>query len=108
MAAFEESRALYARRGEDHLVGQLDSQMSYVHFRREDLPMAIQLAEDGLGMGRRYADQWAIAMCTTLLGHFRLAFGDAYDRPRRPAFRPGVASGRSGIPVGFVLPLGFG
>ncbi len=87
LEVFEESRALYARRGEDHLVGQLDSQTSYVVYHLGDVARARELASSALAMGRRYADQWAIAMCTTILGHFALATGDV------PAAREHLAEG---------------
>ena len=45
------------------------------------------MASSALAMGRRYADQWAIAMCTTILGHFALATGDI------PAAREHLAEG---------------
>lgn len=76
LEAFEASRALYAKRGEDHLAGQLDSQTAYVLFHLGDRARAIEMISRALAMGRRYGDQWAIAMCTTLLGQFQLAAGE--------------------------------
>ncbi|WP_425307962.1 hypothetical protein [Ammonicoccus fulvus] len=67
---FEESQRLYAQRGEDSIAGQVESQSAYVHWHLGDRDRARILVGRGLEHGRRFGDLWAIAMCTTLLGHF--------------------------------------
>lgn len=76
VSAFEESRALYTARGEEHVAGQIDSQLAYVRYQLGALDQAEQLLESALATGRQHADRWAEAMCTTLLGHVALAQGN--------------------------------
>ena len=68
--------ARFAARGEESLAGQVESQLAYVYWNLGDRAHARDLIGRGLDHGRRFGDLWAIAMCTTLLGHFELVDGD--------------------------------
>ncbi|MDO5682921.1 MAG: helix-turn-helix domain-containing protein [Propionibacteriaceae bacterium] len=72
----EESRLIYLERGEESIAGQVEAQSAYCYWQLGERAEARRRINGGLEHGRRFGDLWAVAMCTTLLGHFELVDGD--------------------------------